>query len=73
MLHPETAKLIGKLKTITKKHGVEIDAQRMGTDMGYAHQMLIELGNTSDPEQGVVVMQLMQDLCLIDMSDGMGE
>ncbi len=73
MLDPVTVKLLEKLKTMAKKRNVEVDLQRMEADMGYANQMLTELGNTLDPEQGLVVLQLMQQLCLIDMSDGMGE
>ena len=73
MLDPVTVKLLGKLKIMAKKSGMDIDLMRMAEDMGYANQMLTELGDTHDPEQGLVVLKLMKQLCLIDMSDGMGE
>lgn len=73
MPDPELAELFDKLKTMGGRIGIEIDTVRLAQDMGYASHILTEMGNTSDPEQGLVVLHLLQQLCLSDMSDGMGE
>jgi hypothetical protein len=73
MSDPVTEELLGKLKTMAENSGVEIDTNRMTTDMGYAYQTLMELGNTHDQVQGLVVMQLLKQLGLLDLSDGMSE
>lgn len=73
MLNPETVGLLGKLKKMGEKNGVDIDPTRMAQDMGYANQILIEMGSTFDQEQGWVVLQLMQQLCLYDATEGMSE
>jgi hypothetical protein len=73
MPDPVTEELLGKLKVMAQKSGIEIDSNRMATDMGYAYQMLMELGNTHDQMQGLVVMQLLKHLGLLDLSDGMSE
>jgi hypothetical protein len=73
MADPVTEELLGKLKVMAQKSGVEIDSNRMTADMGYAYKMLMELGNTHDQMQGLVVMQLLKQLGLLDMSDGMSE
>jgi hypothetical protein len=41
--------------------------------MDYAYQTLMELGNTHDQIQGLVVMQMLKHLGLLDLSDGMSE
>ena len=73
MLNPETLELLGKLKKMGEKNGVDIDLTRMAQDMGYANQILIEMGSTFDQEQGWVVLQLMHQLCLYDGTEGMSE
>lgn len=73
MLNPETLELLGRLKMMGEKNGVDIDPTRMAQDMGYANQILIEMGSTFDQEQGWVVLQLMQQLCLYDATEGMSE
>jgi len=73
MADPVTEELLGKLKVMAQKSGIEIDSNRMTADMGYAYQMLMELGNTHDQMQGLVVMQLLKHLGLLDLSDGMSE
>jgi len=73
MLDPETTELLNKLKIAGEKIGVQIDLARMSLDMGYANQILLEMGNTFDQEQGWIVLQLMQRLCLFDATDGMSE
>jgi hypothetical protein len=73
MSDPVTEELLGKLKIMAEKSGVEIDPNRMTTDMGYAYQMLMELGDTHDQIQGLVVMQLLKQLGLLDLSEGMSE
>lgn len=73
MLDPATLKLIDKLKIMGEKFGVHIEPDRMSRDMGYANQILLEMGNTHDQEQGWVVLQLMQQLCLYDASEGVSE
>jgi hypothetical protein len=73
MPDPVTEELLGKLKIMAEKNGVELDSNRMITDMGYAYQMLMELGNTHDQMQGLVVMQMLKHLGLLDLSDGMSE
>jgi hypothetical protein len=73
MPDPVTEELLGKLKIVAEKNGVEFDPKRMTTDMGYAYQMLMELGDTHDQIQGLVVMQMLRHLGLLDLSDGMSE
>lgn len=73
MADPVTEALLDKLKTMAASNGIEIDSNRMTRDMGYANQMLMELGNTHDQVQGLVVMQLLKQLGLQDWSDGMSE
>lgn len=73
MPDPVTEELLGKLKIVAEKSGVEFDPNRMTTDMGYAYQTLMELGNTHDQMQGLVVMQMLKHLGLLDLSDGMSE
>ena len=73
MADPVTQELLGKLKVMAKKSGVEFDPNRMTTDMGYAYQMLMELGNTPDQIQGLVVMQALKHFGLLDLSEGMSE
>lgn len=68
-----TTKLLAELKVMAEKSGLSIDTQRMTTDMAYAESILVELGDTTDPDQGWVVMQLLQLLGLHDWSAGMGE
>jgi hypothetical protein len=73
MADPVTQELLEKLKIMAEKNGVEFDAERMTRDMGYANQVLMELGDTHDQVQGLVVMQLLKQLGLLDLSDGMSE
>jgi hypothetical protein len=73
MPDPVTEELLGKLKIMAERSGVEFDSNRMTTDMGYAYQTLMELGNTHDQMQGLVVMQMLKHLGLLDLSDGMSE
>lgn len=73
MPDPVTEELLGKLKIMAHRSGVEIDLNRMTSDMGYAYQMLMELGNTHDQVQGLVVMQMLKHFGLLDLSDGMPE
>jgi hypothetical protein len=73
MLDPETLELLDKLKIMGEKFGVHIEPDRMAWDLGYANQILLEMGNTPDQEQGWVVLQLMQRLCLYDASEGVSE
>jgi hypothetical protein len=73
MPDPVTLKLLDKLKIMAEKSGLTIDTQRMTTDMGYAEAILVELGDTTDPDQGWTVMQLLQLLGLHDWSEGIGE
>jgi hypothetical protein len=73
MPDPVTEELLGKLKIMAKNNDVEFDPSRMTTDMDYAYQMLMELGNTHDQMQGLVVMQMLKHLGLLDLSDGMSE
>jgi hypothetical protein len=73
MPDPVTEELLGKLKIMAEKSGVEFDPNRMTTDMGYTYQTLMELGNTHDQMQGLVVMQMLKHLGLLDLSDGMSE
>ncbi len=73
MADPVTQELLGKLKVMAKNSGVEFDTSRMTTDMDYAYQMLMELGNTSDQMQGLVVMQALKHFGLLDLSEGMSE
>ena len=73
MPDPVTEELLGKLKIMAKKSGVEFDSDRMTKDMGYAYEMLMGLGDTDDQMQGLVVMQMLKHLGLIDLSDGMSE
>ena len=53
--------------------GVDFDSERMTKDLGYAYDTLMELGNTEDQMQGLVVMQALKHLGLLDLSDGMSE
>jgi hypothetical protein len=73
MPDPVTEELLGKLKILAQKSGVEFDPKRMTTDMDYAYQTLMELGDTPDQIQGLVVMQTLKHLGLLDLSDGMSE
>jgi hypothetical protein len=73
MPDPVTEELLGKLRIMAERSGVEFDPNRMTTDMDYAYQMLMELGNTHDQMQGLVVMQMLKHLGLLDLSDGMSE
>ncbi|MBU1427163.1 MAG: hypothetical protein KKH12_14615 [Gammaproteobacteria bacterium] len=73
MADPVTQELLDKLKIMAEKNGVEFDSKRMTKDMGYANEMLMELGDTHDQVQGLVVMQLLKQLGLLDLSDGMSE
>ena len=73
MAYPVTEELLGKLKIMAKKSGVEFDSNRMTKDMGYANQVLMELADTPDQIQGLVVMQALKQLGLLDLSDGMSE
>jgi len=73
MPDPVTEELLGKLVIMAQKSGVEFDSKRMTTDMGYAYQTLMELGNTHDQIQGLVVMQMLKHLGLLDLSGGMPE
>ena len=73
MADPVTQELLDKLKIMAEANGVEFDSNRMTKDMGYANQMLMELGDTHDQVQGLVVMQLLKQLGLLDLSDGMSE
>jgi hypothetical protein len=73
MPDPVTEELLGKLKIMAERNGVEFDPKRMTTDMGYAYQTLMDLGNTHDQMQGLVVMQMLKHLGLLDLSDGMSE
>ncbi len=73
MPDPVTEELLGKLVVMAKESGVEFDPGRMTTDMDYAYQTLMELGNTHDQIQGLVVMQMLKHLGLLDLSDGMSE
>ena len=73
MADPVTQELLDKLKIMAEKSGVEIDTNRMTKDMGYANEMLMSLGDTHDQMQGLVVMQLLKQLGLLDLSDGMSE
>jgi hypothetical protein len=73
MADPVTEELLGKLKIMAEKSGVEFDSKRMTTDMGYAYEILMELGDTHDQMQGLVVMQMLKHLGLLDLSDGMSE
>jgi hypothetical protein len=73
MADPVTQELLGKLKVMAKKSGVEFDPSRMTIDMDYAYQMLMELGNTPDQIQGLVVMQALKHFGLLDLSGGMSE
>jgi hypothetical protein len=73
MPDPVTVDLLGKLEIMAKNSGVEFDPGRMTTDMDYAYQMLMELGDTHDQMQGLVVMQMLKHLGLLDLSDGMSE
>ena len=73
MADPVTEELLGKLKTMAEKGGVEFDSDRMTKDLGYAYEILMELGNTHDQVQGLVVMQMLKHLGLLDLSDGMSE
>jgi hypothetical protein len=73
MSDPVTVELLGKLKIMAEKSGVEFDSNRMTSDMDYAYQTLMELGSTHDQIQGLVVMQMLKHLGLLDLSDGMSE
>ena len=73
MADPVTQELLGKLKIMAEKSGIEFDPKRMTADMGYAYQTLMELGDTHDQIQGLVVMQMLKHLGLLDLSDGMSE
>jgi hypothetical protein len=73
MSDPVTLELLGKLKMMAKKSGVDFDSERMTKDLGYAYDTLMELGNTEDQMQGLVVMQALKHLGLLDLSDGMSE
>ena len=73
MPDPVTEELLGKLVIMAQKSGVEFDSKRMTTDTGYAYQTLMELGNTHDQIQGLVVMQMLKHLGLLDLSGGMPE
>jgi hypothetical protein len=73
MADPVTQELLGKLKTMAENSGVDLDPNRMVTDMDYAYQTLMELGDTHDQIQGLVVMQMLRHLGLLDLSDGMSE
>jgi hypothetical protein len=73
MPDPVTEELLGKLELMAQRSGVEFDPKRMTTDMGYAYQILMELGNTHDQIQGLVVMQMLKHLGLLDLSGGMPE
>ncbi|MFZ2162476.1 MAG: hypothetical protein WAW02_09690 [Sideroxyarcus sp.] len=73
MSDPVTEELLGRLKIMAENNGVEFDSKRMTTDMDYAYQTLMELGDTHDQIQGLVVMQMLRHLGLLDLSDGMSE
>ena len=73
MADPETIALLDKLKTMAANNGIEIDSDRMIRDMDYASQVLLDMGDTHDQIQGLVVMQLLKQLGLQDWSDGMSE
>jgi hypothetical protein len=73
MADPVTQELLGKLKVMAAESGFEFDQSRMTTDMDYAYQMLMELGNTPDQMQGLVVMQALKHFGLLDLSEGMSE
>jgi hypothetical protein len=73
MPDPVTEELLGKLNVMAQKSGVEFDPKRMTIDMDYAYQTLMELGDTHDQIQGLVVMQMLRHLGLLDLSDGMSE
>ncbi len=73
MADPVTEELLDKLKTMAESNGIEIDSSRMTRDMGYASQILMDMGDTHDQMQGLVVMQLLKQLGLVDLSDGMSE
>ena len=40
MPDPVTEELLGKLKIMAEKNGIEFDPNRMTTDMGYAYEIL---------------------------------
>ncbi len=73
MADPVTEELLDKLKTMAASSGIEIDSNRMTRDMGYANEILMEMCNTHDQVQGLIVMQLLKQLGLMDLSDGMSE
>ena len=73
MTDPETLQLLDQLKAMGENFGLEIDTQKMCWDLGYANQILTEMGNTHDQKQGWIVLQLMQQLCLIDGAEGICE
>lgn len=59
MPDPATMVLLGKLKTLAKQAGTNIDLVKMSGDKGYAELMLEELGNSDDPELVLIVIKLM--------------
>lgn len=70
MADPVTEELLARLKELS---GADFDAERMTKDMGYASQVLTGLSDTPDQIQGFVIMQLLRQLGLLDLSEGMGE
>lgn len=65
MLDNETVALLGKLKLLAKKSGVNIDVIRMSSDAAYVESSLRELSNSDDPELVMSAIGLMNRFKLI--------
>ncbi len=68
MFDTATMKLLGKLKILAKKSGVNIDLTKMGEDSNYAELILKEFSNSEDHELVSIAIKLLHELGLLEMT-----
>ena len=73
MFDSVTMKLLGKLKILAKKSGVNIDLTKMGDDSNYAELILKEFSDSDDHELVSIAIKLMHQLGLLDFTMDISE